>query len=189
MQEPLRDIGLAIIADDDSPKLLSKIERASILIACGDLHDAFILDAAERCACTTILAVKGNHDGAGAFPEPILNLHLRTVTISGVIFGGFGGAWRYKPRGNHLYEQEEVSEALSQFPAVDVFVAHNSPRGIHDRDDDVHTGFDAFRDYIVRSQPRLFIHGHQHFNGETTKGHTRVIGCYGYRHLVLHSPS
>ena len=75
--------------------------------------DSF-LEAAKRCACTTILAVKGNHDGAGVFPEPILDLHLRTVTIGGVIFGGFGGAWRYKPRGNHLYEQEEVSEALSQ---------------------------------------------------------------------------
>ena len=185
MNEALHDIGLAIIADDDSPRLLSSIERASILIACGDLHDGFILEAAKRCACTTILAVKGNHDGAGVFPEPILDLHLRTVTIGGVIFGGFGGAWRYKPRGNHLYEQEEVSEALSQFSAVDVFVAHNSPRGIHDRDDDVHTGFDAFRDYIDRSQPRLFIHGHQHFHGETMKGSTRVIGCYGYRHLVL----
>jgi len=116
MNEALRDIGLAIIADDDSARLLSNIERASILIACGDLRDAFILEAAKRCVCTTILAVKGNHDGAGVFPEPILNLHLRTVTISGVIFGGFGGAWRYKPRGNHLYEQEEVSEALTQFP-------------------------------------------------------------------------
>ena len=37
MNEALHDIGLAIIADDDSPRLLSSIERASILIACGDL--------------------------------------------------------------------------------------------------------------------------------------------------------
>lgn len=40
-------------------------------------------------------------------------------------------------------DQAEVSDMLAGFPPVDVFIAHNSPRGVHDRDDEIHTGFDA----------------------------------------------
>ena len=62
----------------------------------------------------------------------------------GPLGGGFQDSWRYKPRGHYLYEQSEVEYLLTSFPPVDVFVAHNSPRYIHDRDDNVHFGFEAF---------------------------------------------
>lgn len=68
---------------------------------------------------------------------------------------------------------------LTAFPPVDVFVAHNSPRHIHDRDDDVHIGFEAFAAYVQRAKPRLFFHGHQHINRETQIGITKVVGNYG----------
>ena len=57
---------------------------------------------------------------------------------------------------------------MAEFPPVDVFVAHNSPRHVHDREDEVHLGFEAFVDYIERTQPKLFFHGHMHVNQETT---------------------
>lgn len=60
----------------------------------------------------------------------------------------------------NLYEQEEVERLLSGFPSVDVFVAYNSPRNIHERNTEVHVGFEAFNRYIERAQPRPFIHGH-----------------------------
>lgn len=75
-------------------------------------------------------------------------------TVEGLRFGGFAGCWRHKPRGHHLFDHDEVATALQDFSPVDVFVAHNSPFGIHQRDGDVHQGFHAFSDYIAREQPR-----------------------------------
>jgi uncharacterized protein len=79
-----------------------------------------------------------------------------------------------KPGGHYLYEQSEVEYLLTSFPPVDVFVAHNSPRYIHDRDDNVHFGFEAFVRYIERTRPLWFLHGHQHLDQETRIGDTSV---------------
>jgi uncharacterized protein len=98
-------------------------------------------------------------------------------------FGGLNGSWKYKPRGHFLYEQLEVTHWLSGFPAVNIFVSHNSPRYIHDQEDEVHCGFHGLRRYIERTQPRLLIHGHQHRNVETMISNTRVIGVYGWKLL------
>ncbi len=170
---------LLIIADDDDLAKTLVEGPFDALISCGDLSDRVILRAAEQAGCSRIFAVKGNHDSNAPFPFPITNLHLHTESLGGLIFGGFQGAWKYKPRGHHLYEDDEVAGMLSSFPPVDIFVAHNSPRHIHDRDDDVHIGFKAFVAYIERSKPRFFFHGHQHLNRETQIGLTKVVGIYG----------
>ncbi len=180
-----KSMTLLVIADDEG--VLSKLPdvAAEVLVSCGDLPDHVILDAAKRCCCRHILAVKGNHDGSGAFPAPILNLHLQTRAVRGITFGGFAGAWKYKPRGNYLFEQSEVQTALAEFPGVNVFVAHNSPRTIHDREDEVHSGFTAFNSYMARTNPRWLLHGHQHLNVESSVGITCVIGTYGHRFIVI----
>lgn len=174
-----------VIADEDSYLQQPGGEPADILISCGDLTDDVILNAAETAPCQRIFAVKGNHDGSGAFPQPAMDLHLNIERHAGLLFGGFNGSWKYKPHGHFLYEQFEVERMLRTFPAVDVFVAHNSPRGIHDKDDEVHTGFQAFVDYIHRAKPRLFLHGHQHVNRETQVGATRVVGVYGCKRVQV----
>jgi Icc-related predicted phosphoesterase len=176
---------LFIIADDDSAINLLPEVKADVLISCGDLGDVSIAHAAARCGCQQILVVKGNHDSAAPFPAPVVDLHLQTFTFQGITFGGFGGSWKYKPRGHHLFEQSEVDSLMQSFPKVDVFVAHNSPAQVHDKDDFVHAGFTAFNSYIAKHQPKLFLHGHQHVEKETMMGATRVIGSYGFRSLVL----
>jgi len=155
--------------------------QADVLIACGDLSDDVIRGAAEDFHCKRIFAVKGNHDGIESFPSPIHDLHLNVVEYGGLTFGGLNGSWKYKPRGPFLYEQEEIAAALASFPPVDVFVSHNSPRGIHDKEDGAHYGFDGLLAYIERAKPKLVFHGHQHANMETQIGPTRVIGVYGNR--------
>lgn len=172
---------LTVIADDDGLVKNLSSERADVLVSCGDLGDLTILTVAEAVRCQRVLAVKGNHDSGGPFPGSIMDLHLRVEEFGGLRFGGFSGSWRYKPRGHFLYEQDEVERQLATIPPVDVFVAHNSPRHVHDRDDEVHIGFEAFNSYIQRAQPRLFLHGHQHVNLETLVGRTRVVGIYGVR--------
>ena len=174
-----------VLADDDSVSLQGVAPNADLLLCCGDVADWAILKAATASGCRQILGVKGNHDSSGRFQSPILDLHLAVLEFGGLRFGGFNGSWKYKPRGNYLYEQSEVETLLKVFPPVDVFVAHNSPRLIHERDDDVHIGFAAFNSYIERVKPLLFIHGHQHVNQESTLGGTRVIGVFGQRQIVL----
>jgi len=176
---------LLVIADDDVVEHQVPDARADVLVSCGDMADAVILRVAERCRCQTILAVKGNHDSSGGFPARIQDLHLKRLEFRGLWFGGFCGSWKYKPRGNYLFEQQEVESLLAGFSPVDIFVAHNSPRQIHDKDDEVHYGFTAFNSYITRTRPRWFIHGHQHTNAESSVGGTKVIGVFGHRFLVV----
>jgi Icc-related predicted phosphoesterase len=176
---------LLVIADEDSFIKSLASERADVLISCGDIADHVILQTAQVVHCSRIFAVKGNHDGAGPFPVPIVDLHLHTESHGGLVFGGFRGSWKYKPCGHFLYDEDEAESLVSAFPPVDVFVAHNSPRHVHDRDDEVHLGFEAFVGYIRRVQPRLFFHGHQHINQETRVGGTRVIGVYGQQRFDI----
>src|SRR5882672_3318843 len=124
-------MNLLIIADDDLVVPGIPDSHADLLISCGDLPDEVILRAAERCRCREILAVKGNHDSSAPFRAPIRDLHLATFQFRGISFGGFCGSWKYKPRGNFLFEQSEVESTMASFPAVDVFVTHNSPRLVH----------------------------------------------------------
>ncbi len=170
---------LMVIADDETLPASLPAESADVLISCGDLADSVILECASRCGCRHILAVKGNHDSSGKFPANIVDLHFSTEKIDNVAFGGFAGAWRYKPKGNFLFDQAEVKNMLRPFPKVDVFIAHNSPRGIHDREDDVHLGFEDFVQYIDTAQPSLFLHGHQHLSTTTQRGATTVAGIFG----------
>jgi uncharacterized protein len=173
-----------VIADEESVELDNE-DRADLLISCGDIDDDFILKVADMTLARRILAVKGNHDSYDAFEAPIVGLHLKVHEYRGIKFGGFNGGWRYKPRGDHLYDQGEVEKLLRNFPPVDVFVAHNSPRHIHEWDYRVHKGFEAFNDYIARARPQVFIHGHQHVNAETLIGQTRVVGVFGRRWIRL----
>jgi len=83
---------LHLLADDDS--VLHKLPNrgSGVLVSCGDIADSIILQASQALGCAEILAVKGNHDSGGAFPLPIVDLHLITHTIAGVRFGGFNGS-------------------------------------------------------------------------------------------------
>lgn len=177
-------MNIIAIADDES--LVGALDaQADLLISLGDLYDGTIRRAVGCYKPQRTFAVRGNHDTAGPFLEEVEDLHLTVKTMEGLRFGGFAGCWRYKPRGHHLFDHEEVAAALLDFPPVDVFVAHNSPFGIHQRDSDVHQGFHAFTDYIARAQPRWFLHGHQHVNSVTRVGGTTVIGVFGERLIKL----
>jgi Icc-related predicted phosphoesterase len=174
-------MNIIAIADDDSMIGALDCGTVDVLISCGDLYDAAIQRAVARYRPRKVFAVRGNHDPDTPFPDGIADLHLSRHTFEGVRFGGFGGSWRYKPRGHHLFEQMEVSGMMRGFPQVDIFVAHNSPRGIHERDGDVHQGFDGFVSYLDRAGPRLFIHGHQHVDVTTVRNDTTILGVYGER--------
>lgn len=164
---------LPVYKDDEADR------SADVLLSCGDVPDHVILEAADRCGCEAIFAVRGNHDSSGPFRDPIRNVHLNTANFQGLTIGGFNGCWRYKPTGHYLYDQRQVTHLLEDMPPVDIFIAHNSPAGIHESDQRVHQGFSAFNGYIERCSPLYFFHGHQHVSARTDVDGTSVVGVYG----------
>lgn len=156
-----------------------------MIISCGDIDDQVILEAANQANCNRIYAVKGNHDTDNIFAKPIQNIHLTVISPFGFKLGGFQGCYKYKAKGNYLYEDSEVNDLIESMPAVDVFVAHNSPCGIYGKQAELHRGFAAFNNYIERKRPNFFLHGHQHINQETWVGNTKVIGIHGVKELLI----
>lgn len=176
---------ILVLADIDDFHWKHGSGQVDIVLSCGDIADEVILEAAEVYNCQNIFAVKGNHDSNAPFPFPVVDLHLQTKHHNGFILGGLNGSWKYKPRGYFLYDQWEVEDFLASFPAVHIFMAHNSPRGIHDQEDEVHFGFDGLNSYIKRAKPKVVVHGHQHVNQETQVQGTRVIGVYGHKIIEI----
>jgi len=170
---------VVVISDDILQVGSLDVQEIDLLISLGDLMDQSIFRAIELYRPAHVLAVRGNHDQDEPFPKPIKDLHLQLTEINGLLFAGFNGCWKYKEQGMYLYTQDQASRLLNKFPSVDVFIAHNSPWDVHERDKDVHQGFEAFINYIERVQPRYFFHGHQHVNQVTVIGETQIVGVYG----------
>jgi Icc-related predicted phosphoesterase len=156
---------LLAIADRPSTRSIrSLIEENSIdvVVTLGDLeyHDLALL---EEINDIPKVGVYGNHCAGNYFESlGITNLHLHTMTIKGIVFGGFEGSVRYKDdEYAKMYSQEEAGALLNGFPRVDVFLAHSPPFGINDEVSSIaHQGFIALRKYVEEMKPAYLFHGH-----------------------------
>lgn len=160
----LRDMKILAIADRPPKKSIGEIvlgEQIDVIITLGDLEYTEIAELAYIKDIPKI-GVYGNHCTPGYMELlGITDLHLKTVTINGLTFGGFEGSHRYKKdEFAKMYTQEEALGLMVDFPYVDVFIAHSPPAGINDEDDPAHQGLLALRHYLDRCKPRYFFHGH-----------------------------
>jgi Icc-related predicted phosphoesterase len=176
---------LLVLADVEESHWKHGKGDADVLLSCGNVPDAVILEAAEAHECKLILAVKGSNDSSAPFNDPIINIHLRTTVCNGIAFGGLNGAVHCDEKGPYRYKQEEITEVLEEFRRVDVLVAHNSPRRVHDKKDEPRHGFEGISAYITRVIPELVIHGFQHSEKETKVGETKVIGVCGHKFIEM----
>lgn len=136
-------------------------ENINLIITLGDLEYTQI---AELDLITNIpkIGVYGNHCTPGYMEQlGIVDMHLKTLEVDGISFGGFEGSHRYKNyHFAKMYTQDEAVELMKDFPYVDVFIAHSPPAGINDEDDPAHKGLIALRNYLDQKQPKYFFHGH-----------------------------
>lgn len=183
---------LLLISDIDDLHWRHGAGDVDLILSLGDNADQVILEASKAFNCPHIFAVRGNHDhnADAPFPAPIIDLHMTVQKFNGMSFGGLNGA--LKPSGHYrhgktpfLHEQSEVCRYMSAFPAVDVFISHNSPRGVHERNDDAYAGFDGLVNYLFEHKPKYLFHGHQHYGQETTCDATRVICVYGWKVMEI----
>lgn len=136
-------------------------ENIDLIITLGDLEYMQISELGLIQGIPKI-GVYGNHCTPGYMEQlHIVDLHLKTVEINGITFGGFEGSHKYKNDAfAKMYTQEEATELMIDFPCVDVFIAHSPPAGINDEDSPAHQGLLALRNYLDTKQPKYFLHGH-----------------------------
>lgn len=189
-------------------KVAEHFRDVELVLGCGDLPYDY-LEFLVTSLNVPLLYVPGNHDPAYAENNPASHaegcehMDREVRSVKGLNIAGLGGSIRYRPGSPNQYTQSQMYSRISSFipkllwflprhgNVLDILIAHSPPRGIHDDNDQAHTGFSAFRDFISTFKPRYFLHGHTMVykcNIETpiTKvGTTTVINVYPYRLLEI----
>jgi uncharacterized protein len=210
-QNTLRSNSLKILAVSDmvvdrlySEHVASRFSDVEMILGCGDLPYEY-LEFLLTSMNVPLLYVPGNHDPAyhekthGARAEGCDHIDREIRTVKGLNIAGVGGSIRYRPGCPNQYTQSQMYSRMSSFipkllwylprhgNVLDIFVTHSPPRGIHDDNDQAHTGFSAFNDFIQTFKPRYLLHGHtlvyknNIVSPVTMVGTTTVINVYPYR--------
>jgi Icc-related predicted phosphoesterase len=197
-----------VVARLYSTRVADHFRDVEMILGCGDLPYDY-LEFLVTAMNVPLLYVPGNHDPAydekisAARAEGGEFIDREVRSIKGLNIAGVGGSIRYRPGAPNQYTQSQMYSRMSSFipkllwylprhgNVLDIFIAHSPPRGIHDDDDQAHTGFSAFRDFITTFKPRFFLHGHtmvykNNIVSPITKvGTTTVINIYPYRVIEI----
>jgi calcineurin-like phosphoesterase family protein len=189
-----------------------------LILGAGDLpfgYLEFLASALDR----PLVFVPGNHDpdlsGFTRYgglsmrdgfpqewpgPEGGVNADGAVVDVAGVRIAGLGGSIRYNDGPNQWTQRQQSRRARRLERAaswrafrtgrgVDVLLTHSPPRGVGDREDPPHRGFDCLHRTVQRMRPEWLLHGHIHPYGEDRPEHriggTRVRNVVGYQLLEL----
>jgi Icc-related predicted phosphoesterase len=187
-----------------SAQVAERFRDVKMILGCGDLPYAY-LEFLVSSMNVPLLYVPGNHDPAYDEKKPAALAHgcecidRKVRSVKGLNIAGVGGSIRYRPGCPNQYTQSQMYIRMSTFVPnllwylprhgniLDIIITHSPPRGIHDDDDQAHTGFSALRDFLQTFKPRYFLHGHTMvYKGNivppTTKvGTTTIINVYPYR--------
>lgn len=140
----------------------------------------FYKSISENFQDKTILGVLGNHDCLGDLEYyGLTDIHGKSVKSGDLTICGVEWCVRYKKADFPLHTQEEIIDLCSKLGKCDIILSHNSPKGIHDRDDIAHEGYEGLIQYIEKHQPKYCLHGHQHKDIVSEYKGTKVIGVYG----------
>lgn len=166
-------------------KEIAEAEGVDMIFTLGDLerHDLLSLMDIRRIPK---IGVYGNHCSGNYMNElGIINMNVKAYSYNGLSFGGLQGCVRYKQNPDAIMcTQEEAREMLTDFPYVDIFLAHCPPRGVNDEEEIAHQGFDALREYVLKTKPKYLLHGHTYPTDETMVkqlGQTKILYVHKYQ--------
>jgi Icc-related predicted phosphoesterase len=186
-----------------SESIKERFKDIDLVLSAGDLpldYLDFIISSLNK----PLLFVFGNHH-LETFAEQAASqdnrhgaVHVgsQVVRAEGLIVAGLGGSMRYN-RGENQYTNFQMGcQILRLIPALlfnrlfrgrflDVLLTHAAPRGIHDREDLCHRGFEAFLWFMRVFKPKYLIHGHIHLYDfseirSTEYKKTQVINAYSH---------
>jgi hypothetical protein len=170
-----RPIRILAVSDEPDPSLDSEatregIGRIDLIVGAGDLEPeylGFVTDAFHA----PLRYVRGNHDVGPAWrdtermllPEPMVD--GMPVEEAGLQFIGFSGSPRYNERGMQVSGLGMWLKVIGAWPRAQgvrpiIVVTHAPPRDVNDDHDHAHRGFAAFRWFVDRIDPPLWLHGH-----------------------------
>jgi hypothetical protein len=197
-----------------SPRIKDAYADVDLVLGCGDLP-YFYLEFIVTLLDVPLYYVPGNHDqpaptlddgrltpraeGCISVDDRVLDVRAwKKPRPASLLLAGLGGCVRYNAEGFYQYTQAQMHQRLLKLTpmllytrarhqrAVDIFLSHAAPRGVHDQADLAHTGFDAFLRAMAWFKPRLWVHGHSHVyrRDSVTRSHyqaTEVLNVYPYR--------
>ena len=165
-----------------------RLKEYDLILSCGDLKADYLSFLVTMGRCP-VLYVHGNHDtGYDRYPpEGCDCIDDSIVVYNGIRILGLGGCLRYHP-GEYQYTDDQMRQRirrlrrkLKRLGGVDIVVTHAPPKGVGDRDDPAHWGFEAFRELMEEFKPAYLLHGHVHlsYGADNTRlrqwGDTQVI--------------
>lgn len=206
-------IPILAVTDEVDPRIHSETLRermghVAFAVSCGDLPASyleFIADALNR----PLYYVPGNHtrrcsDKDACVPAGAIDLSGKVIQDpgTGLILAGFPGCLRYEENQPAQYSEWEIGlmaarmaprlqlNRLRHGRALDLLVTHAPPRGVNDRPDPAHRGFETLRGFLERWRPPYHLHGHVHLYDRSEPfhqhfGETDVINVFPYRLLDL----
>lgn len=206
-------IPILAVTDEPDPRIHSETLRermghVAFAVSCGDLPASyleFIADALNR----PLYYVPGNHarrctDKSACQPTGAIDLSGKVVQdpATGLILAGFPGCLRYEEDQPAQYSEWEIGlmaarmaprlqlNRLRHGRALDLLITHAPPRGVNDRPDPAHRGFETLRGFLERWRPPYHLHGHVHLYDRNEPhqqrfGDTEVINVFPYRLLEL----
>lgn len=170
-----RPIRILAVSDEPDPSLDSSATREGLgaidlIVGAGDLDPSylgFVTDAFHA----PLRYVRGNHDVGAAWassersqlPEPMRDGAI--VTEAGLRLIGFSGSPRYNERNLQVSSAGMWIKVVGAWPRASrvrpvIVVTHAPPRDVNDDHDHAHRGFAAFRWFVDRVDPPLWLHGH-----------------------------
>ena len=182
------DTECAALWDHYRPERLRDVD---LIVSCGDIKREY-LEFLVTMTNKPVLFVPGNHDKGYVEhpPEGCENIDDTVFTYRGIRFLGLGGCKFYNDTVYQYTEKQmakrirKLKWKLHRSKGVDVIVTHAAPKGMGDRQDPAHQGFECFLKLMDRYRPRYLVHGHVHMNYDSdiprvmTYGDTEIINAY-----------
>ena len=190
------------------------VQDAQLVVACGDLpfdyldylmnaldaplvfvpgnHDP---DVSGYRTSRAGLTLKAGLPARPPWPDGAVSAERAVVDVAGLRIAGLGGCLRYRDGPNQYTQRQQAQRARSlarrarwrvarDGRGVDVLLTHAPPRGVGDREDRAHQGFEALRWLTLRLQPSLLLHGHIH--PDETPARVQRLGRTVVRNVVGH---
>lgn len=205
---------MKIVATSDThfPVDISMVPDGDVFIHAGDfMQSGYLsewypaLEWLERLPHKKKYLILGNHDiHVEHYPGPALQYlrkigvevlgmpgnsrHQSAILPNGMSILGIAGVTNL-PRWAFNRTEEELEAYLKDMPRHDIVVSHAPPHKMLDGTGRAHIGVKAYRNYLLRTAPKLWVAGHCHnaygtlncYNGLTTV-HNVAMCDEDYKH-------
>jgi len=170
-------------SDKSDSRFLELYRQADLLVATGDLSKSDFFGLEDIKDKIPSFGVYGNHDLGKYFEElGIMNLHRRVIEHAGWKWGGWQGCLKYKEGNVPMFNEAEAADFADSFPYVDILLLHAGPKGmLDDPSDELHTGSEQIRRYVLEKKPKYVFCGHQYSDGFLDYEGIKVYRSYGAR--------